>query len=123
MDKKDELAGQLSQKASILSVLKELVDHPGWKVHNEILNSQMDLRKGEILLKPLQSTEAVYAQEFSKGEISGLALAQISVHAQIETLRYEIQAATIHLENYNEMEARKADDAGRSRVDGDTFVE
>ena len=121
-ERTDKLAGDISQKASKLATLRGLVQHSGWLVFEEIIEAQKNLRKGEILLKPLHSTEAVYAQEFMKGEIQGLTLAQVSIFAQIEVLQSEVQVASAQLENENESEKNTdADDAIRSRVDGDAF--
>lgn len=121
-ERTDKLAGDISQKASQLAILRGLIQHSGWKVFEEIMEQQKNLRKGEILLKPLQSTEAVYAQEFMKGEIQGLTLAQISIFAQMEVLAAEVQVASANLEKENEREKSMVTDAtSGSRVDGSSF--
>lgn len=116
-EKSDKLAGEISQKGSLLAVLRGLTEHPGWELYMQVLISQQDARKGEILLKPLGSTEAVYAQEFMKGEISGLVLAQVSIFAQIEGLRADLQVTETKLEIENELEKARTDGGEQSRVD------
>lgn len=120
-EKQARLEGEISQKASNLATLRSFTEHPGFAIFHKIMEGQKDLRKGEILYKPLQNSEALYAQEFMKGEISGLTLSQISVFAQIETLKSDLQAATFQLENERELAKEKSEADGRSRVDGPTF--
>ena len=121
-EKTDFLSSKASAAGSKLATLRGLIEHPGWKVFSDIVESQKDLRKGEILMKPLQNTEAVYAQEFMKGEIQGLALAQISIFAHMEVLAAEVQVLSKQLENEHEIEERVAAGTGSgSRVDGGSF--
>ena len=123
-ERTDKLAGDISGKASQLATLRGLTEHPGWLIFENIVESQKNLRKGEILLKPLASTEAVYAQEFMKGEIQGLTLAQVSVFVQIEALQAEVQVASANLERENESEKAihaNATSGVGNRVDGGSF--
>lgn len=116
-EKIDELAGQLGEKSSTLSILKSFVEHPGWELHAKMLEEQQNSRKGEVLFKPLAGDNSVYAQEFMKGEISGLALAQVAPHTQIEVLKLEIKTLQAQLEREDEIEKRTADVSRRDRVD------
>lgn len=120
-EKTDKMAGEISNKGSLLAVLRGLTEHPGWAIYSGMLQDQQDIRKGEVLLKPLPSTEAVYAQEFMKGEISGLSLAQISLFAHIEQLRSDVQVSEAKLERENELEKERTTRGSESRVDGDAF--
>jgi len=52
-------------------MMEELVAHPGWKMLQEVANSQALNRKNNILLKP---TESPYEQEYMKGEVQGIEL-------------------------------------------------
>ena len=50
-------------------IMEELIEHPGWKMLQEIAASQTGNRKNNILLKP---TEQPYEQEYMKGEVQGI---------------------------------------------------
>lgn len=120
-EKIDALEGQLSDKSGLLSVLRSFTEHPGWEIFSKMLEAQQNGRKGEVLLQPLSGDNAVYKQEFMKGEISGLALAQVAPFTQIEVLKLEVKTLQEQLERENELEARISDVSGRSRVDDEQF--
>lgn len=115
-EKIDQLEGRLSEKGSLLAVYRSFTEHPAWAMYTRLLEDQMNTRKGEILLKPLKSTEQVYEQEYMKGEISGLTLAQVSIFAIMEGLDQEVKATRVQLEREHEAENRISADGG-SRVD------
>ena len=120
----DAMAGEISQSASLLSTLHSFTEHAGWKVFNEMLDEQKNSRLGQFAFKPLNSMDEVLAQEFMKGEMSGLSLAQVALFAYMETLKSSIELANAKLEKENEQERIRTDDAGRvGRVDGDAFGE
>lgn len=50
-------------------VMSELLEHPGWKMIEEVATAQTNNKKGEILYKP---TENTLVQEYVKGEIHGI---------------------------------------------------
>ena len=122
-DKALLLAEEISDKASYLAVWRSFVDHPGWKLFHDLLEEQKNSRKGEILFKPLKDSEALYAQEFMKGEISGLTLAQVGPFALIEGLKADVQVSEAKLEQENERESQSTDGRNASRVDGPSFSE
>ncbi len=49
--------------------------HPGWDLLLQVVNAQLKLRTQRVLLTPLETLDGALAQEFQKGEISGLSLA------------------------------------------------
>lgn len=120
-EERDAIAGKLSQTASVLAVWRGFLEHPGWALYSKMLQEQADGRKGEILLKPLKNAEALYAQEFSKGEISGLMLATVSPFAVLEGLKSEVEALEKLEEKQNELEKVRTDAASGSRVDDERF--
>lgn len=119
-EKTDLLEGRLSEKGSMLAVYRSFTEHPAWHMYARLLNDQMNTRKGEILLKPIKSTEQIYEQEYMKGEISGLTLAQVSIFAIIEGLEQEVKVTREQLESEHEAEKRVSSDGG-SRVDSNEW--
>lgn len=118
----DELEGRISGEASQLATLRSFVEHPGWKVQERMLEDQKNARLGECVLRPLATMDAVLGQEFMKGEISGLSLAQVAIFTTIEVLRANVEATRKLLERQNELEKEAiAGGSGSSRVDGDTY--
>ena len=122
-EKKLKLEGELSSTAGRLSLWKSLVEHPGWKEYHKMLESQRNERIGPVLIKPLMSMDEIPQQEFMKGEISGITVAQLSPFAQIEALESEVRLLTANLENENEYiaEGNAVESAGR--VDGSTYTD
>lgn len=115
------LEGKISDKRSQLVLWRGLVEHPGWNLFGKLLASQVDMRKGEILLRPLKNLDEVCAQEFMKGEVSGLSLSQVTAYSVIETLQAEIRTLEFNLENENAKADAYPSDAGGSRVDNERF--
>lgn len=116
-----ELQADISSKRSVLSTLVSLTEHAGWPLLAKIIFDQKNGRIGQVLFQPLESMDKVLTQEFTKGEISGLALTEVSVFAHIEALKHEVQVLESQLENENELQKRVADESGGSRVDGGSF--
>ena len=121
--KLDSLEGERSQKASLLSELSSLVEHSGWKVFAQTLESQKTGRIGEILLRPLKSADEIYAQEFVKGEVSGLTLAQVSVFSMIESLKAEIRVLDQKVEVESEYSSERPEPEIGKRLDGSAYAE
>lgn len=44
----------------------------GWDLYREYINVQVEVRKQGIIFKALPTADAVYEQEFQKGEVSGM---------------------------------------------------
>lgn len=98
--------------------LEQLIEHPGWKLYASMLEEQKNLRFGEYAYKPLASADQMPAEQFNKGECSGLALALVTPHAAIETLNQQIKVQTVKQEMNDAAEKKRADGARASRVDG-----
>ena len=120
-----ELGEILSDKASQVRSLKDLLDHPAWRVYRAALMEQEVGRRGTILLQPLKALDEALAQEFMKGEVSGLNIALITPGVIIEQLEADIRVLNIQLEQKNEddvVEAVQQPAGGsRSRVDDERF--
>lgn len=115
---KEDLEAKISSVGSRLAVLRHLVESPGWEIYSKLLQDQENLRKGEILLRPLESFSKIPAQEFAKGEVMGLNLAIVMPFTQIEVLTSELQALRLELERENALAKAREDGGSRSRVDG-----
>ena len=120
-DKRPDMSAEISSKRSILSTLTSLTEHAGWALVAKMAEDQKTARIGEVLLQPLERMDKVLKQEFTKGEIAGLTLAQVSVFAHIETLKHEVQTLEAELERENELQTRITDAGSGSRVDGGSF--
>jgi hypothetical protein len=55
-------------------LLRMLMKHPGWKVYQELLSAQMQIRADQIL-SPAGSVDGMVALEYTKGALAGLVLA------------------------------------------------
>lgn len=113
---KEQLEEQLSVLASRLDTWKKLVEHPGWKMLKELAEHERNIRQQAVCLTPINEMSQAFAQEFYKGEFSGIALVLTKPEAQIELLTVERASLMVQLENEDEMEAAISA-AGRSRVD------
>lgn len=120
-EKLDALEGQLSSLSEQIHTLEKLMEQPGWNVFLNTLAAQSKEREGAVLLKPLNDTGAVYAQEFMKGEVSGLLLAQVLVPTMVEDLRRQRSTTEVQLENQHESEKVGTDAGSGSRVDDEQW--
>ena len=75
---------QLTEARKQKRVMEELVEHPGWKMLQEIAAAQTLNRKNNILLKP---TESPYEQEYMKGEVQGMELLMKVPSSMIESAK------------------------------------
>jgi hypothetical protein len=73
------------------SRLLSLTHHAGWKWYQDILEVQVTARRNHFELVPLQKMDEVLAEQFLKGEISALRLAQTIINARVEELESEIE--------------------------------
>lgn len=78
-----------------LSELKEdwesLLVHPAWKLLEHHLQEQAAGRVNSLVLTPLSSSDAIYEQEFTKGEIAALRLIAATPVLEIEALVADIK--------------------------------
>jgi len=64
---------EIREEASVRKeALQSLLSSQGWDILREILESQIKLLIDEVTLQPLSDSNGVYAQEFSKGHLTGL---------------------------------------------------
>ncbi len=74
-----------------LSNLKSLQQHFGYKYLMELAEAQEKSRTGQILLTPLKTMDEVLAQEYMKGEVSGIMLFRNLVTVRVEDLEEQIK--------------------------------
>lgn len=67
---------------------EKLIESPEWGKLVGILQQQADALQQEILFNPLAGHDAVFAQEFRKGQLEG----RLSISNTVETVLGEIQA-------------------------------
>lgn len=79
--------------------LRSLIASVGWRTYSSLVESQCKLREQTYLYVPLPSADAVYAQEYAKGEIQALRLALGLPETMIENFQAELEAFTKPQEN------------------------
>lgn len=116
-EERDSLENQLSQAASEMDLWRSLQKHPGWELFKGRLLQHMQIRSTVVMTTPLNVDSNVYAQEFLKGEFSGLQTAIDFPQSQFDERKREATLLRAQLENYDDAEiaARPA----KSRVDTD----
>lgn len=80
----------LDKGPEIARALKDLVASEGWAYYISVVETQHRARTDKILLEPLSGTDAVYGQEYMKGEVQGLRLAVNLPQTLIETIEQEL---------------------------------
>lgn len=73
-------------------ILKNLTESAGWLWLMEVGEQQRVGRTDEIILKPLPNLDSALAQEFAKGEISGIRLFFEIPKARIGSLEAQLAA-------------------------------
>ena len=92
-----------------LSRLKALQDFAGYRYLIEIADAQIKARQDQLILKPLERMDEVLAQEYAKGEISGIRLFRELVGIRITDLEEEI-TSLLPQEELNDESADSTDD-------------
>lgn len=87
-DQKFNAREELEQLHELRVMWEELQASPAWKKLQSQLEEQIKLRTERILLVPLQSADAVFEQEFSKGEVAGMRLVLRLPEQAKEDLQY-----------------------------------
>jgi hypothetical protein len=93
----------LRELQEVLSDLTSLKDSRGYKRLMMVAQGQVESRTNQLILAPLAGMDAVFAQEYAKGEIAGIRLFTEIVDDQIKVLEDEIQ------EKLKEQEKANAD--------------
>ena len=75
----------------LLHDLQMLVKSPGWARQAELVDMQVDLRKNQIVSEPCKSLDDTLAQEYMKGEVSGMALFARMPFIEIEAVEQAIK--------------------------------
>jgi hypothetical protein len=71
--------------------LQALIDSTGWTILKEVFQEQVHNRVEGIILNPLQSGDAVYAQEFAKGEMAAFKLATAMPQLLLQEAAHEAE--------------------------------
>jgi hypothetical protein len=117
-DERDALETRRSEEASRMSMWKSFMAHPGWEEFKRLLEQDMKIRQQVICTTPVNTERGVFAQEFFKGEFSGINTALEFPQTQYETAKRETSILDAQLENEYEADERVAR-ATKSRVDTD----
>ena len=72
-------------------LLEELLENLAHKDIDGMLSEQVNLRRQQILLTPLSSSDRIYQQEFAKGEAAGIELARGLPTVYLETLKQDYE--------------------------------
>jgi len=97
-----QLLDERRRHADTIAAYEQLQASPAWATLLSLLESQEQMRVGEVLLSPLTSADAVYRQEFMKGEIAALRLVKNLPALAAEALRENNERITEELESLNE---------------------
>lgn len=116
-DDRDALEMQLSEAASRMSLWRSLMESPAWKEFVRLQTEQMRIRQAVVLTTPLNPDSNIYAQEFLKGEFSGVQSALEFPQNQFEAAKRDVSMLNVQLENYDDAEAAR--EPPKSRVDTD----
>ena len=86
------LEGQtLSELQTLHKGLTSLNSLPEWDLYREFLQTQIESRKNNIAFTPLATVDGTLAQEFAKGEISGIFQSAFLLTVTIEAYAAEIK--------------------------------
>lgn len=89
MDK--ELSQALREAQEERSRLLSLLNNAGWRWYEGILDTQIEARRNNYELRPLETMDEVLAEQFTKGEIAGFRTAKVIIIARVEELENEIE--------------------------------
>ncbi len=82
---------ELRELQEELHNLKKLEQSFEYKQLLKIAEEQIARRENEIILTPLKTHDAVFEQEFAKGEVSGIKLFTNMLPTMIETLESDVE--------------------------------
>lgn len=120
-DRKAELEEELSQLSSEAAMWKALLDHPAWEHYFNFIEKQMNMRQVTVCLTPINTEYSAFAQEFFKGEFSGMRKALTLPATEMEQANQRQVIIRKELENYESETA--VDSEFASRIDGEPFGE
>lgn len=114
-EKSDTLEVQVSEVSGRIALWRSLMDHPAWPEFKRMLEELSYTRQVVVCTTPLSNEMNIYAQEFLKGEFSGIDTALKLPQTQLDEANREIALLNKELENELEAEARER--PYESRVD------
>ncbi len=98
---------KLQELFSDRKALKELLEHPGWKLLSSVVEQQIRLRRIELFVKELSGLDACFALAKSQGEVAGLQMLQHLVSSLIADADANISAIQTEMEEENEGKGEK----------------
>jgi len=116
-----EIEKDISEKQAELHLWKGLLGHPAWAMYEKLVRLQIDARRMEICMVPLQSSAGVFTQEFTKGEASGAQLALTMVYAAKEAAEMDVTRLNVQLDQEKDNVASETSAGAASRVDDEHF--
>lgn len=118
-EKLDALEAGLSENGSELAVWRSLMEHPGWALMEKRLDTERKMRALAVSAQSVRSVGEVFAQEYMKGEASGLGLALSMPQTEVEQLELEARKLEVLIEGERNALKAEARADERSRVPSD----
>ena len=118
-EKLDALEAGLSENGSDVATWRSLMEHPGWALMEKRLDHDRRMRALAITANSVRSVGEVFAQEFLKGEASGLGHALSMPQTELEQLELEAKKLAVLIEGERDAIKSKERADERSRVPSD----
>lgn len=77
--------------------LKDMVASRAWKQYSDLIAAQIAGRVDQIILTPLVGHDAVFEQEFAKGELAGMKFCMAILATVIENTETDVSRAESQL--------------------------
>lgn len=94
----------LEKGAEIKRALKDMLASEGWAYYISVIEKQQTIRLDQVVLQPLAGHDAVFQQEFMKGEIQGLRMAVSLPQTLIEACELAVEQLKAEQGDENENE-------------------
>lgn len=75
------------------------MEERGFRRFIDVLDEQVRIRSGNVLMTPLSDINSILGQEFMKGEVAGLNMAMRFVEARILDVETEVDELAEELKN------------------------
>jgi len=97
----EQLDPELRELQEEMSILVSLTEHRGYRHLMQIAHEQLETRKQEVFLKPLEGLDETWKQEYMKGEIAGIALFMSMTDVRLQLVREDINTRLSEEEQEN----------------------
>lgn len=115
----DALEAGLSENGGDIATWRSFMEHPGWALMEKRLDHDRKMRALAITANSVRSVGEVFAQEFLKGEASGLGHALSMPQTELEQLELEAKKLAVLIEGERDAVKMEARAGERSRVPSD----